>query len=145
MPGETSGLGRFRGSYRGRCRGGRSVRPRRLRPGIGSAGRKRDREAAAAADFAVDGDRAPVGLDELLRNGQSQTAALHLRAGNAEIPFEDAFVVAGIDAASEILHENFDGLFPLYGADDDARPLGRMVDGVRQQVGDDPCDFSLST
>ena len=45
------------------------------------------------------------------------------------------------DAAAEITHIDFHRLFALYGADDDARFLGRMVDGVRQQIGDDPCNL----
>ena len=82
-----------------------------------------------------------MGLDKLLRDGQPQAAALHLGPGNAEIAFENARVVTRVDAAAEVAHIDFYGLFALHGADDDARFLGRMVDGVRQQVGDDPCDL----
>ena len=50
-------------------------------------------------------------------------------------------MVTRVDAAPEVLNVDFDRLFALHGADDDARPFGRMVDGVRQQVGDDPGDL----
>lgn len=80
-------------------------------------------------------------FDELLRDGQPQPAALHLGSRDAEIALEDALVVTRVDAAPEVLDVDLDRLFALYGADDDARPFGRMVDGVRQQVGDDPGDL----
>lgn len=56
-------------------------------------------------------------------------------------------LVARVDAAAEVLDVDFGSLFACYcGPDDrDTRPFGRMVDGVRQQVGDDPGDLSLST
>src|SRR5699024_3732077 len=90
---------------------------------------------------AFDADRAAVRLDELLRDGQPQSAALYLGARYAEIAVENALVVTRVDAPSEIPHVDFDRLFVLYGAHDDARFFGRVVDGVRQQVGDDPRDL----
>ena len=96
---------------------------------------------AAVPDLAFDADRAAVRLDELLGDGQPQPAALHFGTRHAEITLENALMVTRVDAPSEIPHVDFDRLFVLYGAHDDARFFGRVVDGVRQQVGDDPRDL----
>ena len=80
-------------------------------------------------------------LDELFRDSQSEAAALHFRARHAEVTVEDALVVARVDAASEVLHENIDLIVALRCPDDDPRPFGRVVDRVRQQVRDHPGDF----
>ena len=50
-------------------------------------------------------------------------------------------MVTRVDAPAEILDEDLDRLFMLHGPDDDARILGGMVDGVGEEVGNDPCDL----
>ena len=121
----------------------RCLRLRRAARGLpGRAlGRQQDRKAASLADPAFDRDRTAVRLDKLLGDGQPQPAALHFGTRHAEITLENALMVTRVDAPSEILHENLDRLFMLHGPDDDARILGGMVDGVGEEVGDDPCDL----
>ena len=77
---------------------GCGVRPRYV---VRNSHGQQDREAAALADLAFDADRAVVRLDELLGDGQPQSAALYLGARYAEIAFENALVVTRVDAPSE--------------------------------------------
>ena len=87
--------------------------------------RQPQREDAAPADFALQGDLAVMEAGQLLRDGQAEAGGVVLFVGRGvEIPVEDGPLIFRCDAAAGVLHA--DAGRPAFGAADhmDAAPAG---------------------
>ena len=76
-------------------------------------------ELAALAGAAVDADGAALRVDDLLRNGQAQSRAVDLRAGNAEEAVEELRLILLGDAGAMVDDREAHVAAVVPGADDD--------------------------
>src|SRR5690349_17677552 len=86
------------------------------------------------ARSALDADPAAVRLDDLSREVEPQADAAGPRARDAEELLEDALVILRRNALPHVLHLEPDGPLALDGGDLDAATVGRVPDGVRDEV-----------
>src|SRR5215510_13489139 len=83
--------------------------------------RDRERERGANAHLALDPDLAPVELDELPTQGQSQAGALLLGRAGPDLTelLEDGFLILRRDADTGVAHRDLDGPVHWHGPDVD--------------------------
>src|SRR4029453_7887838 len=94
---------------------------------------------------ALDPDLAPVQLDELPAEGQSQPCALYLlvrRPHLAEL-LEHRLLILGCDADASVADRPLHEAILRHGRDVDPAALRRELDGVGQEVEDDLPDLPL--
>src|SRR5262249_38295170 len=99
-------------------------------------------EGRAVAVRAVESEGAAVGLDDLAAAREPEPGALEARvpAGGAEDLREDEVLLPGGDAEAVVADGPPYGRAVLGAADDDRPAVRRVLDRVREQVRDDPCD-----
>ena len=97
--------------------------------------RQPQREDAAPADFALQGDLAVMEAGQLLRDGQAEAGRVVLFVGGGmEVSVKDSALVFRRDAAAGVLYADA-GRFVLGAAVHmDAAPGGSIVDGVGDKV-----------
>ena len=87
-------------------------------------------------------DTATMRLYKITRNRQTQATALNFCARNSKVSLKNTFVITGINAFSEIAHENFHvPRIRLACTNHYPAIFRRIANSIAQQVRQDPCNF----
>src|SRR5258708_25315096 len=101
---------------------------------------KGPRKGGSFPDFAVHGDRSPMALDDLRHNVQP-----HAQAGDRSLlgtsgpiePLKNLVALFSRDANTMIVHPDGDRLWGGVEVHLDRLGVGRILDGIAEQVGED--------